>query len=51
MWKDVSNKLQMLGYSRVTMPLSALLEGDFFNTYIKAGNDISTHCVNTVAVS
>ncbi|KAI4218503.1 MAG: hypothetical protein LQ349_008685 [Xanthoria aureola] len=37
-WKDVSNKLQMLGYSRVTMPLSALLEGDFFNTYIKAGD-------------
>ncbi|KAL8755190.1 MAG: hypothetical protein Q9199_003824 [Rusavskia elegans] len=36
-WKDVSNKLQTLEYSRVIMPLSALLEGDFFNTYIKSG--------------
>ncbi|EPQ64248.1 Bgt-2764 [Blumeria graminis f. sp. tritici] len=25
-------------YSRVILPLRALLEGDFFNTYIKLGN-------------
>ncbi|KAL8854565.1 MAG: hypothetical protein Q9221_000600 [Calogaya cf. arnoldii] len=37
-WKDVSNKLQRLEYSRVIMSLSALLEGDFFNTYIKSGH-------------
>ncbi|KAL8865661.1 MAG: hypothetical protein Q9198_009217, partial [Flavoplaca austrocitrina] len=36
-WNDVFNKLQNLEYSRVIMPLSALLEGDFFNAYIKSG--------------
>ncbi|KAH1343778.1 hypothetical protein KXX67_004786 [Aspergillus fumigatus] len=31
-------KVQKLRYARVFMSPSALLEGDFFNTYIKAGN-------------
>ncbi|KAI4129459.1 MAG: hypothetical protein LQ338_002240 [Usnochroma carphineum] len=36
-WKNVASRLQPLEYSRVILPLSALLEGDFFNTYIKSG--------------
>lgn len=40
-WNDISKNLQTLEYSRVIMPLSALLEGDFFNSYIKSGNKIS----------
>ncbi|KAF7589323.1 hypothetical protein BBP40_004476 [Aspergillus hancockii] len=31
-------KLPKLRYARVYMSLSSLLEGDFFNTYIKSGN-------------
>ncbi|PWY95071.1 hypothetical protein BO94DRAFT_456164 [Aspergillus sclerotioniger CBS 115572] len=33
-----TSKLQKLRYARVFMSLSSLLEGDFFNTYIKIGN-------------
>ncbi|KAA6406916.1 MAG: hypothetical protein FRX48_09214 [Lasallia pustulata] len=35
---DIESKLSSVQYSRVIMPLSALLEGDFFNSYIKSGN-------------
>ncbi|PYH99124.1 hypothetical protein BO71DRAFT_314918 [Aspergillus ellipticus CBS 707.79] len=35
---SLDSKLQKLRYARVFRPLSSLLEGDFFNTYIKAGN-------------
>ena len=31
-------KIDPLEYSQVILPLSALLEGDFFDSYIKAGN-------------
>ncbi|KAL6239043.1 hypothetical protein BDW75DRAFT_199443 [Aspergillus navahoensis] len=31
-------KLQKLRYARLSMTLSSLIEGDFFNTYIKTGN-------------
>ncbi|KAJ0420145.1 ribonuclease P 40kDa subunit-domain-containing protein [Aspergillus carlsbadensis] len=31
-------KLQKLSYARLSMTLSSIIEGDFFNTYIKAGN-------------
>ncbi|PWY76877.1 hypothetical protein BO83DRAFT_436348 [Aspergillus eucalypticola CBS 122712] len=34
----VQPQLQNLRYARVFMSLSSLLEGDFFNTYIKTGN-------------
>lgn len=37
MWDNVSKNIQTLEYSRVIMPLSALLEGEFFNHYIKSG--------------
>ncbi|MCJ1368302.1 hypothetical protein MMC16_007444 [Acarospora aff. strigata] len=37
-WKDISSKLDNIQYSRVILPLSALLQGDFFNVYIKSGN-------------
>ncbi|RAL01006.1 ribonuclease P protein subunit p40 [Aspergillus ibericus CBS 121593] len=33
-----TSKLQKIRYARVFMSLSSLLEGDFFNTYIKIGN-------------
>ncbi|THC92546.1 hypothetical protein EYZ11_007999 [Aspergillus tanneri] len=35
---SLNSKLQNLQYARVFMSLSSLLEGDFFNTYIKTGN-------------
>lgn len=34
---SLNSKLQKLRYARVFMSLSNLLEGDFFNTYIKSG--------------
>ena len=40
--QDVSSKTGSLGYSRVIMSLSELLEGDFFNKYIKSGNAVSS---------
>lgn len=36
-WKDVEAKITSIQYSRVIMCLSELLEGDFFNKYIKIG--------------
>ena len=36
-WQDVSSKTSSLEYSRVIMSLSEILDGDFFNKYIKAG--------------
>ena len=41
-WKDVESHVRKLEFSKVFMPLLALLEGDFFNVYIKSGmiNDI-----------
>ncbi|PIG85550.1 hypothetical protein AARAC_007744 [Aspergillus arachidicola] len=35
---SLNTKLPKLRYARVFMSLSSLLEGDFFNTYIKSGN-------------
>ena len=36
-WHDVVAKVQDLQYERVIMSLSELLEGDFFNEYVKTG--------------
>lgn len=36
-WSEIESKIKNVQYSRVIMPLSALLEGDFFNSYIKSG--------------
>ncbi|KAL3464747.1 ribonuclease P 40kDa subunit-domain-containing protein [Aspergillus heterothallicus] len=36
--RSLNSKLQKLSYGRLSMTLSSLVEGDFFNTYIKAGN-------------
>lgn len=36
-WESVRSKLRQLQYIRVILSLSALLEDDFFNTFIKAG--------------
>jgi len=36
-WPGVDAKTLQIPYSQVIMPLSALLEGDFFNLYIKTG--------------
>ncbi|KAL4943342.1 hypothetical protein BDV06DRAFT_190024 [Aspergillus oleicola] len=35
---SLDSKLQKLRYARLAMNLSSLLEGEFFNTYIKTGN-------------
>ncbi|KAL5042211.1 hypothetical protein BDW71DRAFT_149643 [Aspergillus fruticulosus] len=35
---SLDSKLQKLRYARLAMTLSSLIEGDFFNTYIKTGN-------------
>ncbi len=40
MWKDVETRIADVRYSRVMMTLSDVLEGDFFNTYIKTGTII-----------
>ncbi|OAX84970.1 hypothetical protein ACJ72_00650 [Emergomyces africanus] len=37
-WDTVSNQIRIPQYARVIMPLSALLEHDFFNSYIKIGD-------------
>ncbi|PGH27402.1 hypothetical protein AJ80_00880 [Polytolypa hystricis UAMH7299] len=37
-WDLIASKLEKSNYAKVIMPLSALLEHDFFNTYIKVGN-------------
>lgn len=34
-WESVDSKLQSLQYAKVILPLSSLLEGEFFNKYIK----------------
>ena len=36
-WKDVEAKISNIQYSRVIMSLSEILEGSFFNEYIKIG--------------
>ncbi|KAL5359611.1 ribonuclease P 40kDa subunit-domain-containing protein [Aspergillus floccosus] len=36
--QSLHTKLQSIRFARVFMPLSSLLEGDFFNTYIKSGD-------------
>lgn len=36
-WKDVEKKIKDIQYSRVIMKLADLLDGDFFNSYIKTG--------------
>ncbi|KAI9794692.1 MAG: hypothetical protein M1833_007408 [Piccolia ochrophora] len=37
-WAELNGKLADARYSRLTCPLEALLQGDFFNTFIKTGN-------------
>ena len=36
-WENIETKISSISYSRVIMCLSELLEGDFFNQYIKTG--------------
>jgi ribonuclease P/MRP protein subunit RPP40 len=36
-WDSISGKIKHCQYAKVIMPLSSLLESDFFNTYIKIG--------------
>ena len=42
-WKDVEAKIGNIQYSRVIMSLSELLEGDFFNKYLKIGTSNLSH--------
>lgn len=42
-WKDVEAKISDIQYSRVIMSLSELLEGEFFNKYIKTGTSSLVH--------
>ncbi|OJD25127.1 hypothetical protein ACJ73_03507 [Blastomyces percursus] len=37
-WDSISNRIQTHQYAKVIMPLSTLLEHDFFNPYIKIGD-------------
>lgn len=44
MKKEILDELPKPVYSRVIMPLKALVEGDFFNEYIKkGGRELSFH--------
>ena len=36
-WTKLENRLGELQYSRMIMTLASMLEGDFFNFYIKSG--------------
>ncbi len=36
-WEALVSKTESIQYAKVFLPLSALLEGDFFNIYIKSG--------------
>ena len=36
-WNDLESRVKNVQFSKVFMPLIALLEGDFFNMYIKSG--------------
>ena len=42
-WKDVEAKISNIHYSRVIMSLSEILEGEFFNKYIKIGTSFLVH--------
>ena len=42
-WKDVEAKISNIQYSRVIMSLSEILEGSFFNEYIKIGTSSLIH--------
>ena len=40
-WASIESRISAASrYARVIMPLSAIIEGDFFNKYIKIGNDV-----------
>ena len=41
-WQGLDSEVGQIQYSQVIMPLSALLDGDFFNLYIKTGIDYPT---------
>lgn len=49
-WHGLDAKTYQIQYSRVIMPLSALLDGDFFNLYIKTGTTVCI-CVSIVVGS
>lgn len=36
-WDQIKERIGAVRFSRVIMPLSALLEDQFFNSYIKSG--------------
>lgn len=40
-WQDVNSKISLLKYARVIMSLSEIIDGDFFNKYIKTGTTSS----------
>lgn len=42
-WKDVEAKISNIQYARLIMSLSEILEGDFFNQYIKIGISSLVH--------
>lgn len=41
-WNSMRSKLEQPQYIQVILPLSALLEGEFFNAFIKTGTHLST---------
>lgn len=43
-WEALVSKTESIQYAKVFLPLSALLEGDFFNVYIKSGTFIAYIC-------
>lgn len=42
-WKDVEAKITNIQYSQVIISLSEILEGEFFNQYIKIGTSDLVH--------
>jgi ribonuclease P/MRP protein subunit RPP40 len=47
-WQRVQKRVMEIHYSKVIMPLSALLEGEFFNAYIKSGTTVTSFCFSSL---
>ena len=49
-WQKLDAKTDNIEYSRVILPLSALLEGEFFNQYIKRGTHLLCVCLSNLII-
>ena len=48
-WKDIEAKISNIQYFRVIMSLSEILEGTFFNEYIRIGTSSLVHILGDLS--